>query len=148
MLRGEAPPGWRPAARTPAVDPTRTDLFDLADQRLAWLDRRAAVLAQNVANVDTPNFHARDLSPFAAALQNATVEPERTNPMHMPGTVPETDAASASDSGERSIDGNDVRLDVELSKVADTETAQTLVTGLMHTYIGMFRTALGANGSG
>jgi flagellar basal-body rod protein FlgB len=130
------------------VDPTRLDLFDLADQRLAWLDRRAAVLAGNIANADTPNWRARDLAPFTAALQQATVEPERTNPMHLAGTDAQTDAAAAATNGERALDGNDVRLDVELSKVADTETAQTLVTGLIHTYIGMFRTAMGSGGSG
>jgi flagellar basal-body rod protein FlgB len=35
---------------------THIDLFNLAEQRLAWADRRQAVLAQNVANANTPGY--------------------------------------------------------------------------------------------
>ena len=42
-------------------------LFDLADKRLAWVDHRQEVLAQNIANANTPGWLARDLAPFARA---------------------------------------------------------------------------------
>lgn len=109
---------------------------------MAWLDRRAAVLAENIANADTPGWKARDLKPFSAALDDAEVSPMRTNPMHLAGTV-EDDSATHTLDGESAPDGNTVRVDVELTKVADTETAQTLVNNLWKSYVGMFRTALG-----
>jgi len=33
--------------------------------RLDWSQARQRVLAENVANSDTPRFHARDLAPLA-----------------------------------------------------------------------------------
>ena len=36
-------------------------LFDLLSTRTAWLSQRPAVLGQNVANADTPDFKAQDL---------------------------------------------------------------------------------------
>lgn len=124
------------------VDATRTDLFGLADQRLKYLDKRASLLAENIANADTPGWKGRDLLPFAQALQTASVTPERTNPMHLTGTSTAT-AGAREEGGERAPDGNTVKLDAELAKLADTETAQTLVTDLYSKYLGLFRTALG-----
>ena len=45
--------------------------------------------------------------------------------------------------GERSPDGNGVRLDIELTHVADTETAHMLVGDLWRKYAGLFRIAAG-----
>ncbi|HWW11780.1 MAG TPA: flagellar basal body protein, partial [Brevundimonas sp.] len=41
--------------------------------RLSWLDERQRVIAENVANADTPGYVGRDLNAptdFAAALRN------------------------------------------------------------------------------
>ncbi|CAH2599180.1 Flagellar basal-body rod protein FlgB [Rhodovastum atsumiense] len=124
------------------MDPTHIGLFDLAERRLAWLDRRSTVLAQNVANADTPGWVPKDLQPFTLALAQAGVTPLRTNLRHLPGTSTE-DPAARPVVGERSPDGNAVRLDVELTKVADTETAHMLVGDLWKKYFGLFHTALG-----
>jgi hypothetical protein len=37
-------------------------------------------------------------------------------------------------------------VDEQLTKVADTETTQSLVTSIWKTYVGMFNTALGRSG--
>jgi len=124
------------------VDPASIGIFDLAERRMAWLDRRAAVLAENIANADTPGWKSRDLKPFSAALDAAAVTPLRTSPMHLAGTV-QDDAANPASAGERAPDGNTVRVDVEMTRLADTETAQALVSNLWKSYVGMFRTALG-----
>ena len=128
------------------MDPTNIGIFDLAERRMAWLDRRAGVLAENVANADTPGWQSRDLQPFAATLAQAdgapVTGPLRTNPLHMAGTT-EDDPAARVVTSERAPDGNGVRLDVELTRLADTETAQTVVSDLWKTYLGLFRTALG-----
>ena len=38
---------------------TQGGVFDLAEQRLAWLDQRQRMLAQNVANANTPGTSRR-----------------------------------------------------------------------------------------
>ena len=45
--------------------------------------------------------------------------------------------------GERSPDGNGVKLDAQLSRVADTETAQATTTNIYSKYLALYRTALG-----
>ena len=40
------------------MDPKRIGLFDLAERRLAWTDQRRGVLAQNIANANTPGYQA------------------------------------------------------------------------------------------
>lgn len=133
------------------MDLTHVALFDLADRRLNWLGRRQAVLAQNVANVDTPGWKPRDLEAFSTAL-SASAEAGsvlRTNPAHLTGTVDKDlgTTTAATPTGQQP-DGNAVSLDTELTKLADTETTQALTTSIYQSYLGLFRTALGGSGTG
>ncbi len=67
--------------------------------------------------------------------------------MHLPGTVPDLIAGTAQDSSPaRSVDGNSIALDEQLTKVAETESSQNLVTTIWKNYVGMFNTALGKAG--
>jgi flagellar basal-body rod protein FlgB len=122
---------------------TGSDLFNLADRRLAFLQQRQIVLAQNVANANTPGWQARDMKPFDAMLATKLgVVPVRTNARHLAGQTASA-AGTLAVQGERSPDGNSVRLDDQLSKVADTETLQSTVTNLYSKFLGFYRTALG-----
>ncbi len=134
------------------MDPTRIALFDLAERRMQWADRRQTVLAENIANADTPGYRPRDVAPFTvpvgAALVAAASGLDRTDPGHLAGTV---DPAGA---GARPVrptgtepDGNAVSLEQELTKVADTDTTQATVAAIYRTYLGLFRTALGQSGA-
>ncbi len=68
------------------------------------------------------------LSPVSCRA-GASVEPVRTQPGHMVGTVPTGLASLTTDPPQaRALDGNTVALDQQLTKVADTETTQSLVT--------------------
>lgn len=122
-------------------------LFRLAEQRLAWVGRRQELLAQNVANANTPGYQPRDLAPFAKALANADPAAAlvRTDPMHIAAS-----GTAQSDRPfrprERAPDGNGVSMEDQLTKVADTSSTQELVANLYHKYHGMFRTALGRGG--
>ncbi len=132
------------------MDPTRIGVFDLAERRLSWADHRQAVLAQNIANANTPNYKPHDLRPFASALAGATaVAPMRTQPNHLAGTVAAKAPNEVVDRTHmRSPDGNAVALDEQLVKVADTETTHSLVTTIYRKYLGMFSMALGRGSSG
>ncbi len=127
------------------MDPTKIGLFDLAEKRLVWTAQRQSVLAANIANANTPRFQARDVESFASVLSGSgSVEPVRTQPSHLGGTAQTHLASRASDPPKaRSLDGNTVALDQQLTKVADTETTQSLVTSIWKKYMGMFSMALG-----
>lgn len=127
------------------MDLTRTSVFDLAEQRLSWLEARQQTLARNIANANTPGYQPRDLPSFASALaRGGAASPARTRPNHLAGTRGgPLQPATVARPPERGPDGNAVAIDDELMKVADTETNQELVTNLYTKYMGFFRTALG-----
>ena len=132
------------------MDPTQIGLFDLAERRLAWADQRQAVLAQNIANANTPASSRTICKPFAATLGGAgAVAPVRTQPNHLAGTAGATAPDEVVDrTHTQSPDGNAVALDEQLVKVADTETTHALVTTIYKKYLGMFSMALGRSSSG
>jgi flagellar basal-body rod protein FlgB len=127
------------------MDPGDIAIFDLADKRLAWIDRRQQLLAQNIANADTPDWQAKDLKPFAATLSGLSAEDlTLTNPLHLAGTEGGSNAPDRKALPEqRAPDGNAVALDSELTKVAQTNDTHALVINLYQTYLAMFRTAIG-----
>jgi flagellar basal-body rod protein FlgB len=128
-----------------AMDPTKIGLFDMAEKRLVWTAQRQSVLAGNIANANTPAYQARDIDSFASVLAGqGGVEPTRTQPGHLAGTLPSGLASVTKDPPKaRALDGNSVALDEQLTKVADTETTQALVTTVWKKYMGMFSMALG-----
>ena len=123
-------------------DLSQPPLFDLLQSKLGWIELRQRVLAQNVANVDTPGYRPRDVASFSAVLKQFDVEPVRTSPMHLAG-LSETASGQAAAANERAPDGNAVGLEDQLTKMADNEGAQALTGNLWKTYMGMFMTALG-----
>lgn len=130
------------------MDPTNIGLFTLAEKRLAWTAQRQGVLAANIANANTPGYQARDVESFAKLLSGyGSVQPVRTEAAHMEGTLPAGVASITQDPpSARALDGNAVTLDQQLTKVADTETTQSLVTTVWKKYTAMFNMALGKSG--
>ena len=125
------------------MDPTRIGLFDLAERRLAWIEQRQGVLARNIANASTPGFRPSDLPPFQTTLSRlGTMEPARTQSGHLQGTQGALKAATSRPQA-RAPDGNAVAMEEQLTKVADTQTTQALVTTIYRKYVGMFNLALG-----
>jgi flagellar basal-body rod protein FlgB len=126
-------------------------LFDLAQRRLQWLGARQGVLSENVANADTPGWVARDVKPFAAVLGSQLSAPigavpagqlEQTGPMHLAGLV-SSDQGTALLRGEKAPDGNQVSVDQQMEKIAQTDSQHEAVTAIYMKYLGMFRMALG-----
>lgn len=129
------------------------DLFALAEQRLLWIDQRQRVVAQNIANADTPNYQPRDLKPFdelvaegaGGSAGGQAVTTATTNPMHMTGLV-KLASLKRETPVEHSPDGNAVSVEGQLTKVAQNETNAALVGNLWKSYMGMYMTALGRGG--
>lgn len=127
------------------MNPMRPPLFDLARQRLLWAEQRQTVLARNIANASTPGFQPRDLPSFADAMGRKNLsEPRRTQPLHLPR--PQNSGPHAEKPVRpraKSPDGNAVAMDEQLTKVADTDTAQNTTTSIYRKYMTMFSIALG-----
>lgn len=89
---------------------------------LSLLSRRHQVLAQNLANVETPGYRARDLE-FAEALEAA---------FRPADSVWEPVARVVEDrSGIMRADGNSVDLDTQMVKLAQNGLAYTALSRLL-----------------
>lgn len=131
-------------------------LMTMLKQRMTWLSARQNVLAQNVANADTPGYAARDLKPinFEDILHGSTsfAGPQSgmsvTDPRHIsltpPGNPGFTDF-NAPD-GEATPGGNSVSLEQEMIKVADTQAEYQAASNLYAKAIDMMKTAIGHGG--
>lgn len=121
------------------MDSKTLDVFGLAEKRLAWVDQRQAVLAQNIANANTPGYSARDVKPFREML----AEQARSTADAASGAVLATGKDPTT--SVRSLNGNAVVLDEQLEKMAETDTDHQLAMNLLRKYMGLFRTAIGRN---
>ncbi len=122
------------------MDPTDLGIFHLAEQRLAWVDRRQRLLAQNVANANTPGWQPRDVTPFQAALASPGLS--QTSPLHQAPTG-RTAGETQPRPHSKSINGNAVSIEEQLGRVADTAGIQELTLNLHRRYAAMLRTAFG-----
>jgi len=119
--------------------------------RLSWLDERQRVVAQNVANADTPGYAARDLkapSDFAAAMRSGgALQMTRTNAAHIApaGPVARFTSSSAPDS-ETTLDGNSVVVEEQMLKMAESRMAYDAAIGLYQKSMSMLRMAARAPG--
>jgi len=118
--------------------------------RLSWLDERQRVVAQNVANSDTPGYVARDLkapTDFAAALRaGGGLRMAQTRLGHMPvggpnGAPVARFTSRASPDSETTLDGNAVVVEEQMLKMAESRMAYDAAIGLYTKSMSMLRLA-------
>ena len=129
----------------------KLDIFQALVRRMQWLGQRQGVLAQNIANADTPDFRPQDLKhgPFERILAGAiaAVQPAATHPAHLQGR-PAKNGAIGSENQRHTFEtapsGNAVVIDEQLIKVAETQMNYQTMTNLYRKHVQMVRTALGS----
>jgi flagellar basal-body rod protein FlgB len=122
-------------------------LFGIIKGRLHHLGERQKLIAENVANADTPGFTPRDLKPFTLAGMRAPatggVGAVRTHAMHI-GSAPVRATPwkpVASPDSETTLDGNSVVLEEEMIKMAEARNHYDAAIGLYQKSLGLLRTA-------
>jgi flagellar basal-body rod protein FlgB len=131
------------------MDLFQLKLFQRMSERMGWLGARQEVLAQNIANADTPHFVPHDMKAlkFVDHLNEVTpVTQDRTDPMHMTGTA--TAAAAIDDQKtkkqyETAPVGNSVVLEEQMVKLADAQASYQLMTNLYRKHVDLLKMALG-----
>jgi flagellar basal-body rod protein FlgB len=123
---------------------SQVQLLNLAAQKIEWLSTRQEILAQNVANVNTPRYLAKDVVQFEAFLDNAGLNMAKSNPLHMDASA---SVASQTNTvvdreGEKNYSGNNVSLENELLKLGETNSQFALNTGLIKSYNRMLMASL------
>ena len=107
--------------------------------RMTWLDERQRLIAQNVANSDTPGYVGRDLNAptdFAAAMRDGGgLRMVQTSSGHMPiggpnGAPVARFTSEAAPDSETTLDGNAVVVEEQMLKMAESRMAYDAAIGL------------------
>ena len=122
-------------------------LFSSLRGRLGWLAERQRVVAENVANADTPGYAARDLArpdDFADALSGARgLQMTRTSASHIPAAPGATShyAIEQTPDSETTPDGNSVVVEEQMLRMAESRMEYDAAIGFYQKSLNMLRLA-------
>ena len=126
---------------------TDIPILTMLRERMQWQQARQQVLAENVANADTPDYQAKDLAPldFSRELSTASVSLDRTNPNHI-AAASGADSQFATGGGgpyEVRPRGNTVSHEDEMMKAASNQMDYDAVTSLYTRSLALIKIAIG-----
>jgi flagellar basal-body rod protein FlgB len=133
------------------MDLSNLDLFKAIGRKMSWLTQRENVIAQNIANADTPGFRALDIAPLSFKdTLGAKLAPTTTSAMHLAsssnGKPGEAKVAAEKKPWEVSPSNNGVVIEEQMMKSSNTATDYQLMLNLYKKNVTMLRTALGRSG--
>jgi flagellar basal-body rod protein FlgB len=132
------------------MDLSNLDLFKAIGRKMSWLTQRENVIAQNIANADTPGFRALDIAPLSfKETLGAKLAPTTTSAMHLASAANgkgEAKVAAEKKPWEVSPSNNGVVIEEQMMKSSNTATDYQLMLNLYKKNVSMLRTALGRTG--
>jgi flagellar basal-body rod protein FlgB len=134
------------------MDLSHIPIFEALTKRMSWLTERQTVLAENVANANTPGYVAKDLKEpdFKALLGQTTqgVQLVVTQPGQISAAGPGRDFPLDQVVEDKSIDGNGVSVEEQMMKVSTNAADYAVVTSLYKDHISLIKMVLGGGGGG
>jgi len=133
---------------------TDVPILSMLRTKLNWNQERQKVLAENVANSDTPNFRERDLVPpkfpdssSIAAAPVAQVKLATTEGGHIGGMSLSGSSFNTQSKGNYEVrpTGNSVNLEEEMMKVAANQMDYQAATALYSRSLNLLKVAIGRN---
>lgn len=113
----------------------------LARALAAHSGARLALIAENVANADTPGYRARDLPDFSEVFEKGAPSLRQTRPGHLPAI--NDSPALIEMNGIASLDGNTVSLETELVRAAEVRQDHAMALAIYRSTSDIVRSALG-----
>jgi flagellar basal-body rod protein FlgB len=114
----------------------QVDLFSFASMNTRWLSLRQSLVAENIANANTPRYRGKDVAPFESVLQSTQLTMAKTNPLHIVGGTGSELGIDIVPAGgwDTTHSGNNVSLEAELIKAGDVRRQFALDTGIVKTF--------------
>jgi len=120
-------------------------ILSMLRTRMQWQQQRQQVLAQNVANADTPNYHPMELVrptlPAAADAGFGPLQLARDDPGQLPALADPSRFAGNRQQYEIRPAGNAVNLEDEMMKVAENQMDYQTATLLYTHTLSLIKTA-------
>lgn len=134
------------------MDFSSIPLFNIMKTKLQYMSERQSVLAQNIANADTPNYRAKDLtapdfkkivSAHGQAVQNLQLTTTNSKHIAPAGSSTSFKVIKRDKTDELNPDGNNVAVEDEMAKVAENQADYQTTLNLYSKMIAMFKSAIG-----
>lgn len=123
-----------------------SNVMQASDMKLSWLANRQRVIDQNIANVDTPKYKAKDLEAFdfKTSLQHAHLQLATTSPEHFKANIPSASFDTVKDTDPTDVkpNGNSVVLDKQLKKLSDISSNYNLMSSIVNKYRTMYNLSI------
>jgi flagellar basal-body rod protein FlgB len=136
-------------------------IFNVMRGKMQYLSQRQAMIAQNIANADTPNYRAKDVKApdfkrMAMGITNqkssanSPLKPTLTDPKHMAGIGGlggHGQVYTRKNTDELNPNGNNVSIEEETMLLGSNQAEYNKVLGLYRKTVDMFKTAIGKSGA-
>lgn len=127
------------------MDLSKIPLLSGLAARLDFLAARTNVIAQNIANADTPDYVAKDLkAPDFRTMARAASQMRVSDARHM-GAAHNTSssnyAVQSAPDGEASLTGNQVSIETQAMKLSETRQDYALAASIYRKGLSMLRIA-------
>ena len=127
---------------------TNLPLFQALKSKMQWHQTRQGVLAENIANADTPGYQAREVKEYSfedhIGRQNVGLTTATTRSGHiavaMSGRGPHK--SEERDTFEITPSGNSVNLEEQMMKITENQMDYQAATALYTKGLGLIRKAL------
>ena len=120
----------------------KLELTRMAQDLAAHAGARMGVIAQNVANADTPGYRSQDIADFASVYAEGGMEMAATRPGHL--SAAQTTAFEAQTVVESGApNGNSVSLETEMVKSAEARQEHEMALAIYRATSDVIRASLG-----
>lgn len=121
-------------------------VFRMAHALASHAGARQAVIAQNIANADTPGYRPLDVTPFSDLIgRQADARQKATRARHLNGLAasfnPDTQVKPAS--GHTNPNGNAVALEEQMMHAVEVKRQHDRALAIYKSTLGILRTSLG-----
>lgn len=106
--------------------------LELATHHRAWLAQGQSLVAENIANANTPGYTAKSAEAFATFIEGRPARPTLTHTSHiLPMAAPPTNTLDPETTPGSSDSGNTVDLDTEFMRAGEIRGGYALNTSLV-----------------
>ena len=121
----------------------KLELTRMAQAMAAQAGARMGVIAQNVANADTPGFKAMDMPSFAETYADEAGHMRATRPGHSTDADVAMTPLPRQDKGATAPNGNSVSLETEMVKAAGARQDHEMALAIYRNTSDIIRASLG-----
>lgn len=120
----------------------KVEILHMAQTLARYSGIRQGLIAQNVAQADTPGYRARDLPPFADLLGEGAAALRATRREHIASSAAVAVEAAAS-GGAAEPNGNSVSLEQEMFRAAEVRQQHDMALAIYRSTADILRKSLG-----